>query len=198
MNKPTSPNHNIDMDTLIQNRRSIGKLSTPTPSMELMQAIIKTAMTAPDHKQLKPWRFVLLTGKSLDDFGQALLQAGQQQALDKGETLDTAAAGKLMNMPKRAPMILVAISDYKSHPKVPKLEQVLSMGACIQNILLLLTANGYQSIWRTGEWASHSSIKTFFGANDDNDIAGFIYIGTSDVVMPARKAIDVADFLQCR
>lgn len=178
-------------------RRSIGKLDLPMPSDDEIKQAIACALCAPDHKQLTPWRFVLLdTPKALDEFGAALLKAGQSQAADKGENLDDAMSTKLMNMPKRAPMILVAISDYKQHPKVPKFEQVLSMGAAVEHILLALTAMGYQSIWRTGDLCNHAVIKAFFGVDDDNDIAGFIYIGTSDVIMPDRDVKSVDDFLQ--
>lgn len=180
---------------IITHRRSIGKLSTPAPSIEEIKDLLTLAMTAPDHKQLKPWRFVLLTGDQLDKFGQVLCKAAQKLASDKGDVLDDNAQAKFINMPKRAPMILVAISDYQQHPKVPIFEQDLSMGACIQNFLLLLTAYNYQSIWRTGELIDSECVRLFFDVKDNNKIAGFIYIGTSDIIMPERKAVAVDQFL---
>lgn len=181
----------------ILTRRSIGKLNLPMPSDDEIKTLIEYALCAPDHKQLKPWRFVLLNSPmALAEFGKALLKAGQSQAMADNTVLDEATVSKLVNMPKRAPMILVAISDYKSHPKVTKLEQTLSMGAAVEHILLGLTAMGYQSIWRTGELCNHADVKAFFEVDNDNDIAGFIYIGTSTVNMPKRADKSPADFLQ--
>lgn len=180
---------------IIKNRRSIGKLQLPMPSIDDIKTILGVAMNAPDHKKLTPWRFVLLTDDKLNDFGQVLLQAGQQVASDKGETLDDNAKTKFVNMPKRAPMILVAISDYKDHPKVPYFEQDLAMGACIQNILLLLTAKNFQSVWRSGDLMNHTIVHKFFDVTAPNKIQGFIYIGSSDVVMPKRDELVADKFL---
>lgn len=180
----------------IKNRRSIGNLTTPMPSNNELNELFALAMTAPDHKQLNPWRFVVLTGDGLDSFGQALERAGKQNAKIQGEKLSAKDREKLRLMPRRAPMIVAVISDYKPHKKVPEFEQLLALGACVQNFLLGLQSLGYHSVWRTGLLANHAVIQDFFAVQSPNIIAGFLYIGTSDVVMPKRKPINVDDFVQ--
>lgn len=183
----------------IKNRRSIGKLDAPAPAMDEINALIELAMTAPDHKELKPWRFVLLQSQTAkDDFGQALLRAGQRTGIENNEPLDNAGEQKLLNSPNRAPMILVCISDYKQHKKVPKFEQILAMGACIQNLLIGLESLGYQSIWRSGLLMNEKEVKALFNVSDDNDIAGFIYMGSSDVKMPERVPLQIENFVEYR
>lgn len=179
----------------IHDRRSIGKLHAPMPSDEELTLAIKTAMTAPDHKQLKPWQFVVLTGDALDEFGQKLLQAGEQLAKDKGETLDDTARTKFANMPKRAPMIITVSTDIKEHEKVPPFEQLLSTGAMIQTLLIALKSMGYDSVWRTGELTNHNVIKTYFKVAQKDTICGFVYVGSSDVVMPSRDEVALDDFV---
>lgn len=177
-------------------RRSIGKLSSPYPSDEELALSLRTAMTAPDHKQLKPWQFVVMTGEALDDFGQVLLQASQALAHDKGEVLDDTACAKYVNMPKRAPMIIMVATDIKEHEKVPPFEQLLSAGAMVQTLLLALKSMGYDSIWRTGELTNHTIIKEYFKVADKDTICGFIYVGTSDVVMPERDEVCLDNFVR--
>lgn len=186
----------MNITDIIHARRSIGKLSTPAPNIDELSFAIETAMTAPDHKQLKPWQFVVMTDKALDGFGQALLQAGQALASANGETLDEQAQEKLINMPKRAPMIIMVATDIKPHDKVPEFEQLLSTGAMIQNLLLAFKSMNYDTIWRTGDLTNHPMIKQYFKVADKDTICGFIYIGSSDVIMPERERVALDGFVR--
>lgn len=180
---------------VMHERRSIGKLVLPMPSDEELSLALEAALTAPDHKQLKPWRFTVLTGESLVEFGEVLLQAGQA----KSETpLDDAATQKLLNMPKRAPMIITVATDIKEHEKVPPFEQLLSAGALIQNLLLALQSLGYRTVWRTGPLCNAPEVKRYFHVLDKDTVCGFVYVGSSDVQLPEREMSDLADFVEYR
>ena len=61
----------------IKSRRSIGNLTIPAPRRDQIEAAIACAMTAPDHKKLQPWRFIVTEGQKRHDFGRALLAAAQ-------------------------------------------------------------------------------------------------------------------------
>lgn len=178
-----------DIIHTIQSRRSIGNLSLPMPSDDELQIALQCAMTAPDHKQLKPWQCVVMTDDALDRFGQVLLKAGLDNALDDGNTLDEATRNKLLNMPKRAPMVVMIATNIKPHEKVPPFEQLLSTGAMIQNFLLALESLGYHSVWRTGDLANAPAVKQHFDIADKDTICGFIYVGSSDIIMPNRETI---------
>lgn len=180
---------------IMHTRRSVGKLTTPCPSQDELMSALNCAMTAPDHKQLKPYRFVVLTEQALDKFGEILLKAGMAKAQQDGEVLDDAARTKLVNMPKRAPMIIAVATCYQEHPKVPKFEQLLCVGAVIQNMLLAFEHMGYRTIWRTGDLCNEAEVKAFFNVADDDTVCGFVYVGSSDIAMPAREQVDVADFV---
>ncbi len=92
-------------------------------------------------------------------------------------------------------MIIMVATDTKPHDKVPPFEQMLSTGAMIQNLLLAVKAFGYDSIWRSGDLMNHACVKTYFGVADKDDICGFIYVGSSDVVMPQREAVNLENFV---
>ncbi|STZ08918.1 Putative NAD(P)H nitroreductase ydjA [Moraxella caprae] len=184
-----------DLISLIHARRSIGKLSLPMPSHDELNTAFLCAMTAPDHKVLRPYRFGVMTGKALDEFGQVLLQAGLAKAEADGESLDDTARIKLINMPKRAPMIITVATDYKQHPKVPEFEQLLCVGAVVQNLLLALQSMGYRTVWRTGHLCNEPAVKAHFEVSDDNLVCGFVYVGSSDIVMPEHEEVDLAEFV---
>lgn len=174
----------------ITSRRSMGRLLSPAPTQSQVREAVKIALTAPDHKMLRPYRFVVLENQALDELGLALYQA----LLDKGET-DQTALDKAKMLPKRAPMIITCVTDYKNHPKVPKFEQLLSAGAGVQNLLLALEAQGFGSVWRSGDLMNEVAVKQFFNLNEQNDVVGFIYVGTKGAELPERKPINVDDFV---
>ncbi|ELA08460.1 putative nitroreductase [Moraxella macacae 0408225] len=177
--------------TFIQSRRSVGRLLAPTPTPEQIKQAVATALTAPDHKQLKPFRFVVLEKQSLDNLGMAL----QNASIENGETNEIALE-KAKLLPKRAPMIIACLTDYKEHPKVPKFEQLLSAGAGVQNLLLALQAQGFASVWRSGDLMNSQAVKNFFGISSENDVVAFVYVGTADVQLPPRKTINLDEFVQ--
>ncbi len=56
-------------------------------------------MTAPDHRKLKPWRFIVTSGDSRYKLGKAFLNLAIAQAKITGETLDKTQQEKILNMP---------------------------------------------------------------------------------------------------
>lgn len=185
-----------DFIAQIEARRSIGKLTLPMPSTDELNVALHCATTAPDHKILRPYQFTVMTGEALVRFGEVLLKAGLAKAERAGETLDDTACTKLINMPKRAPMIITVATDYKVHPKVPEFEQLLCVGAVIQNLLLAFESQGYRTVWRTGELCNEPAIKSHFNVSDDNVVCGFVYVGTNDTQLPEREAVNLADFVK--
>lgn len=71
----------------INSRRSMGNLDAPAPTRAQIEAAIECAATAPDHKKLNPWRFIVTQGKARHQLGQALLEAAQEKAAQEGEVL---------------------------------------------------------------------------------------------------------------
>ena len=73
---------------------------------------------------------------------------------------------KYKNAPFRAPLIVILVSTKKDHPKVPRIEQIISTGTAGQNIMLALNALGYGAIWRTGRFAFNEKISEKFGLSN--------------------------------
>lgn len=176
---------------LIERRQSIGLLNEPAPSQAELAQAIQAALAAPDHHRLHPWRFLQVQGEGRQALGQAFLAA----VIAAGET-NPAQLERTPNLPLRAPLILVAVVDTKQHPKVPVVEQVLSMGAAVQNLLLVLQAQGYATMWRTGGVAESPVLKQHLGLKAEDEVAGFIYIGTQAKPVPPRERLNVQDYLQ--
>jgi nitroreductase len=180
----------------INSRRSIGNLSIPAPTHTQIEAAIECAATAPDHKKLRPWRFIVTEGNARHELGRAFIAAAEAKAVAEGETLSEKDRQKTYNMPLRAPVIITVITQMQAHKKVPPFEQMLSAGAAVQNLILALKAQGFSTVWRTGLLCNEPAVKAYFGVSADDYVTAFVYTGSSPCDTPMRKPIDIESLLR--
>ena len=180
------------MDALenILNRVSARSLKSPHPSKKEMEIVYKAALRAPDHAWLRPSSFIEVSNKGLDKLSKIFFDFANTIPGIKEEIKE-----KYKNAPYRAPMIIILINTYKEHPKVPKIEQKLSTAAGAQNILLSLRALGYSAIWRTGKLAFNPFVSSRLGLNKDQEILGYLYVGTAEGKNKQIPEIDIENFV---
>ena len=181
------------MDALenILNRVSARSLKSPHPSKKEMKIVYKAALRAPDHAWLRPSSFIEVSDKGLDKLSKIFFDFANTIPDIKEEIKE-----KYKNAPYRAPMIIILVNTYKEHPKVPKIEQKLSTAAGAQNILLSLRALGYSAIWRTGKLAFNPFVSSRLGLNKDQEILGYLYVGTADGKNKKIPEIDIENFVR--
>lgn len=160
----------------LQQRNSAARLTEPAPEDDELHQILRAAVRAPDHAWLRPWRFISLRGDRRSDFGDVLAECLQQRDPEANE----AAQAKARQAPLRAPLLLVVVARLTDHPKVPPIEQRLSAGCAAYGVLLAAEAMGYAGIWRTGAPAFDRRVMDALGLEGNEEITGFLYLGTSD------------------
>ena len=109
---------------------------------------------------------------------------------------DATARDKALAAPLRAPMIIVVVCRLSEHPKVPHYEQRLSAGCAAQGALLAAEALGLAGIWRTGDVAFDRAFMTDLGLVDNEEIVGFLYLGTRLGPPKPLPELDPDDFNQ--
>lgn len=168
------------MDTLdaIFARRSVGRLEEPSPSDEELRQLLEAAAAAPDHGELRPWKFVVLRGDAKVAFGEVLADAYLARCQAVGADPVPAKLDKERTKLGRAPLVLIVAAVHRHSDKIPWEEQKAAAAAAAQNVLLAATALGYSSMWRTGDAAYDPRVKSALGLSDHDAIAGFIYLGT--------------------
>lgn len=174
---------------LLSQRVSVAKLVEPAPTAEQRARLFAAALRAPDHGQLRPWRFLTIEGAARERLGEVFVQA-------LGEQAPEVQREKARNAPLRAPLLVVAIASCKDHPKVPHSEQVLSAACGAHALLLAAQAQGLGAIWRTGELAYHPQVAKALGLSAHEQIVGFIYLGTPSGEPHPLNPLDSADFVQ--
>ena len=166
------------MDALeaIMTRHSIGKVKPDPVSRELVEKLLRAAVQAPNHYRVRPWRFVVLTGKSRQALGEVLAQVLKKEKPDMPE------AGMEMERtkPLRAPVLIAVGVDKPADPRVLEIENICAAAAAVENLLLAAHAQGLGAKWRTGSAARDPEVKKFLGFSPDQELIGLIYIGYSD------------------
>ena len=182
------------METLeaIQTRNSVPLLTDPAPTSEEMSAVYKGALRAPDHARLRPWKFIEVRGDSRDKLAKIFIDTATALNSDLSEN----EISKLQKAPHRAPMIIILAANIKEHPKVPEIEQIISLGAAAQNILLGIHEIGYSAVWRTGNMAFNPEITKFLGLEENFKIIGYLYVGTSTGKEKPIPELEIQDFLE--
>lgn len=174
----------------IHQRQSIGHLVEPAPNAAQLELAFQAALTAPDHHRLKPTKFVVIESEQREAFGQLLSQA----LADLGEQ-DQVQLDRVKQHPFRAPLLVLALTKFQEHAKVPNFEQTLSTGAAIQNFLLSLQAQGFSTMWRSGAVVESKLLKQALGLTEQDLISGIIYVGTAVKAIPPRVEINTADYV---
>lgn len=170
----------VDVLEAIRSRRSTSRLGKPAPSNDDLRVILEAATCAPDHGTLRPWRFIVLAGEAKEAFGTVLADATTAEYRDRGAEPEPAKIAKDRTKLTRSPLVVVVTCRYEPSPKIPRQEQYAAVVAATQNACLAATALGYGSMWRTGPNATNPHVKRALGLADEDDIVGFLYLGTID------------------
>lgn len=181
----------MDAVTLLTTRYSSARLTEPAPSGEALAIIKQAALQVPDHGHLRPWRFVVVTGrKSLEKLGDIFAEA----ALEEDPSVANEIIERARQLPLRAPMVIVCIAKCVNHPKVPLSEQTQSAACAVMAMQQAAFALGYGGIWRTGAYTQYEFVKQAFELGEDDEIVGFLYLGTCAQEVPAKAPLAVEEF----
>jgi nitroreductase len=179
------------METLqaVITRQSVAPafLAEPAPEGLTLERILAAGASAPDHGRLRPWRFIVIRGEARRRLGEVFADALRHRQPDAPE----AALEQERVRPLRAPLLIaVAAKLDPQHPKIPEIEQILSTGAAVQNILLAAHAQGFGAKWLTGVNAYDEHVKAALGLSAADRLIGFVHLGTIEGAPPVVPHAD--------
>lgn len=140
---------------------------------DLLERLIRTAATAPNHHRTNPWRFRIITGEGRRGLGEAL---ASDLAGESATSVDAAKVAKARSKYLRAP-VMVAVASRSGADAVTTLENRDAVAAAIQTLLLAATDEGLASLWSTGAAVTSPSVSRFCGFDPSDAIVGLIYLG---------------------
>jgi len=169
-------------------RRSVSPrfLVTPTPTPEELGLILRAAAAAPDHKNLKPYRFILIPPERRGDLAAAFRDA-------KAERDPGAPAAEIERAGEKAyrgaMLLAVVLRVVRDHPRVSVSDQMLAAGAALENALLAASALGYAGCLRSGHSATSRRVRLALGLANEEELAAFLMLGTpAKAPLPREEA----------
>ncbi len=175
---------------LLSGRHSTGKLTEPAPDAATLERAIRSALRAPDHGALTPWKILVFRGEGRTKLGEILGEALLRQMPDASAD-DVAKAKKKVD---RALLLVAVVASLKPSKKIPEVEQLLSAGCVMYGLHLALTAEGFGSVWKTGAPVYDPFVRERLGLAATDQIVGFLYVGTPAEPAPDVKRPEPKDF----
>ncbi|WP_163411514.1 nitroreductase family protein [Flavobacterium ajazii] len=165
----------------IRNRRSIfgdQYIKGELPD-ELLDEILINATWAPNHKMTEPWRFIVLRGKYLEEYGEYMADYYKESY---AKELSPDALEKkldfLRNYPLNAVCMIGIILVRNTKINLPEWEEIAAVSSAVQNMALTCTANNIGSYWSTKNVAI--DYVSEFGLGENEKSLGLLYLGYYD------------------
>ncbi len=164
----------------LSSRRSVAPrhLVEPAPAPRELRAIFEAALTGPDHGGLRCWRLVEIPC-SMRETLAALFEAAKLEEHPGASDDDRhKARAKAFNAPL---LLAVLFKPDTVHPLVTVEEQLVALGAALQNMLLATHASGYAAMITSGRKIAAKVLQSAFAKAPGEKLVAFVSIGT-----PAR------------
>ncbi len=158
----------MDVMDAIASRRSVARTVGPAPTRAEVERLLDAAVRAPSHHLTQPWRFIVLTGPSLE----VLAEVFAQSARDAGTNVEAAR-----RLPRLAPTVIVVVDRAGQDHHVTEADEHYAVGAAMQNLLLAAHDVGLGAMIRTGVQATSPHVRDHLGIKPDERVAGFVYVG---------------------
>lgn len=181
----------MDALTALTTRTSAMKLAGPGPTRAEVERMLEAALRAPDHGKLRPWRFIIVEGAARVRLGEVMAEALRRREPGAPEAIVEKERAK----PLRAPIIIVVAARLQpDHPKIPRIEQIVSAGTAAQNIQIAAHAMGYGCMWRTGAPAYDPYVKKALDLADSDEIVALMYLGNVEMAGESRP-VRASDYI---
>ena len=182
----------MDPIEALHSRVSVPLLAGPEPTEEELRDIYTAALRAADHAMLRPWRFLIIKNRGREKLAELFVRATQKDDPNVGEE----KLARVRAKPMRAPLLVVAIASLQEHKQVPHVEQLLSTGAAVQNMLNAAHMSGLGAMWRTGSMAYHEIVKQGLGLAANERIVGFLYLGQASGKVKSVPQLEVSTYFR--
>ena len=154
-------------------RRSVAALVAPGPTQAQLDAILRSATTVPDHGNLRPYRFVVVSGDARPRFGDALVSALESL---RGE-VDPAVRDKVRSKAFVAPTLIALVSSPNVRAKIDRWEQVATASCCGFAMVLAAHSMGIGAMWKSTPFQRGGDLDTVLGLGPDEQLLGWVNLG---------------------
>lgn len=175
------------LDFLVQ-RSSALALSDPAPDGDALLRIFEAACGVPDHKTLRPYRFVVVERDARARFGDALALAARDAVAD----LSDAKAQKIRDKAFFAPMLIALIASPRMEASVPRWEQDATAACTGFALVLAAEALGFGAVWKSAPVHEGRAIDDLLALAPHERFLGWVNLGARAGDKKPRARPDLA------
>ncbi len=177
----------------IRNRRSIRKYAPKQISKEDIKELLEIAGWAPSAHNAQPWRFIILEEPDLKtELSESMAKAWDADLIKDGEKIDNSKRKANVERFTNAPSLILACLTMESMNKFKdakrqKYERDLAMqslGAALQNLLLMADAKGLGACWFSAPSFCKETVRKILKIPKDVEPQALIAVG-----YPAEESV---------
>lgn len=182
------------LDALLQSRQTIlpKRLNGPGPNPQQLAQILGAAAHAPDHRQLLPWRFVIVPASARASLGEVFAQALVERDASALPEQKEQAREKALRAPV---LLLLVVHESRGDPAIDLAERLLSAGCAVQNMLLMATALGFGSAITSGKALKSQGLRSLFSLSEQEHAVCFVSVGNVGRSQAPRIRPNVAQYV---
>lgn len=182
-----------------ERRRSVRTFGPGMPSREQVTKVLSAASLAPSSRNAQPWRFHVATGPVRERVGTVVAQTTVHLA-EFADLLGPEGMEFLVGWYSTlgdAP-IVVGVSVTETSDDFESSNNLLSVGAAIENVLLAATDEGISVCNVTFSWWVRDELRDAFGIEEGRQVVAVIAMGYSDnpPLAQIERRTDIIDWLE--
>jgi len=180
----------MDILEAIAARRSVRKFIDRPVTEETVNAVLAAAILAPSGKNHQSWRFVVVAGA--EKRAQMIRVMREGIADTKARGIDTGSAIMTARIMEYAPVTIFVfnpegVAPWASHSLAQTVMETVdtqSIGAAIQNMLLVAQSMGLGTLWMCDVWSAYQQLAAWLG--ESGQLVAAVALGYPDEQPAAR------------
>jgi len=188
----------MDFWQVVEARHSIRDFKSDPVSRKSLERLIHAAAAAPSAMNSQPWRYHVATGAARAEVGKIVAQATVhlEEYVEQLGPERFAQAVQWYSSLGDAP-VLIAVSSPLPDSDFDRANNLLSIGASIENLLLAAIAEGLGACNITFTSWVREELAEFLGLDEDRIVVAIIAVGHPSEILPVapRHRADIVDWV---
>jgi nitroreductase len=180
----------MDVRKAIESRRSVKRFSERAVTRDEIEAVLRAAVLAPNHRMTQPWRFYVLGPEARRAYGAALGARKSRKVADAEAA--ALVLDKVSSEHAALPAVIAVAIVQDENPEVREEDYAAAMMA-VQNLLLAATALGLGTHIKTGAVMDDPSARAAAGVRDGERIVALVNLGEPTEVPDPKPRTDAAE-----
>jgi nitroreductase len=174
----------VNVSEAISQRRSIRRFDEQPPSREDLEAIMRAATTAPNHKLTQPWRFYVLGPDARAAYGRALGVRKAKKAPD--EAAGAVIRERTADEHRAIPCMIAVAMTLSDNPETLE-EDYAAVMMSVALLSLAAVERGLGTHIKTGGVMQDAAARSAVGVPDTQKIVAIVNVGRPAELPPARE-----------